>query len=125
MLNTKAEQFAPFVRRVAMRVFENFCMLLRRSIDARSAESVEEYAIIEAVMDKQGRLLSIQTEGPLRQRRRWPPTATCKRQRAKASSTAIRRPAPKPTTATFTSSSTRSVAAARRPRPRRSSATAH
>jgi hypothetical protein len=60
MLNTKAEQFAPFVRRVAVRVFENFRILLRRSIDARSAESVEEYATIEAIMDKQGRLLSIQ-----------------------------------------------------------------
>lgn len=60
MLNTKAEQFAPFVRRVAVRVFENFRILLRRSIDARGAESVEEYATIEAIMDKQGRLLSIQ-----------------------------------------------------------------
>lgn len=60
MLNTKAEQFAPFVRRVAVRVFENFRILLRRSIDSRSAESVEEYATIEAIMDKQGRLLSIQ-----------------------------------------------------------------
>jgi hypothetical protein len=60
MLNTKAEQFAPFVRRVAVRVFENFRILLRRSIDGRSAESVEEYATIEAIMDKQGRLLSIQ-----------------------------------------------------------------
>jgi hypothetical protein len=60
MLNTKAEQFAPFVRRVAVRVFENFRILLRRSIDARSAESVEEYATIEAIMDKQGRLVSIQ-----------------------------------------------------------------
>ncbi len=60
LLNTKAEQFAPFVRRVAVRVFENFRILLRRSIDSRSAESVEEYATIEAIMDKQGRLLSIQ-----------------------------------------------------------------
>jgi hypothetical protein len=62
MLNTKAEQFAPFVRRVAVRVFENFRILLRRSIDSRSAESVEEYATIEAIMDKQGRLLSIQAK---------------------------------------------------------------
>lgn len=60
MLNTKAEQFAPFVRRVAVRVFENFRILLRRSIDSRSAESVEEYATIEAIMDKHGQLLSIQ-----------------------------------------------------------------
>jgi hypothetical protein len=60
MLNTKAEQFAPFVRRVAVRVFENFRILLRRSVDGGRAEAVEEYATIEAIMDKQGRLLSIQ-----------------------------------------------------------------
>jgi hypothetical protein len=59
MLNTKAEQFAPFVRRVAVRVFEDFRILLRRSIDSRRADSTEEFATIEAVMDKQGRLLSI------------------------------------------------------------------
>ena len=69
MLNTKAEQFAPFVRRVAVRVFENFRILLRRSIDARSAESVEEFATIEAIMDKQGQPPVDPTEGPLRQRR--------------------------------------------------------
>lgn len=59
LLNTKAEQFAPFVRRVAVRVFENFRILLRRNLDTRRADSAEEFATIEAVMDKQGRLLSI------------------------------------------------------------------
>ena len=59
MLNNKAEQFAPFVRRVAMRVFENFWMTLRRSVGTGFAESVQEYAVIEAVMDKEGRLVSI------------------------------------------------------------------
>jgi hypothetical protein len=59
MLNTKAEQFAPFVRRVAMRVFENFWMSLRRSVDARFAESVKEYAVVEAVMDRHGKLLNV------------------------------------------------------------------
>jgi len=43
-----------------VRVFEEFRIRLRHSIDARSAESVEEFATIEAIMDKQGRLLSIQ-----------------------------------------------------------------
>jgi hypothetical protein len=62
LLNTKAEQFAPFVRRVAVRVFENFRILLRHSIDARRADAAEEFATIEAVMDKQGRLLSINTK---------------------------------------------------------------
>jgi hypothetical protein len=59
MLNTKAEQFAPFVRRVAVRVFENFWILLRRSVNSGVSQSVEESATIEAVMDRQGRLLAI------------------------------------------------------------------
>jgi hypothetical protein len=59
MLNTKAEQFAPFVRRVAMRVFENFWMTLRRNVGAGFAESVQEYAVVEAVMDKQGKFVSM------------------------------------------------------------------
>lgn len=59
LLNTKAEQFAPFVRRVAVRVFENFWILLRRSVSSGQVESVEEFATIEAVMDKQGQLLEI------------------------------------------------------------------
>jgi hypothetical protein len=59
MLNTKAEQFAPFVRRVAMRVFENFWMTLRRSVNGRFAESVKEYAVVEAVMDRSGKLMNV------------------------------------------------------------------
>ncbi|MFN8624535.1 MAG: hypothetical protein U0587_00880 [Candidatus Binatia bacterium] len=61
MLNTKADQFAPFVRRVAVRVFQNFVMLVRRSRDA-GRESTEEFATVEAVMDKSGRVLSIETK---------------------------------------------------------------
>ncbi|MCK6553495.1 hypothetical protein L6Q96_02745 [Candidatus Binatia bacterium] len=60
MLNTKAEQFAPFVRRVAVRVFENFRINLRRSVDAGRFDSSQEYASIEAVMDRQGQLVSIE-----------------------------------------------------------------
>jgi hypothetical protein len=60
MLNTKADQFAPFVRRVAVRVFQNFVMLVRRSRDT-GRESTEEFATVEAVMDKTGRVLSIET----------------------------------------------------------------
>lgn len=60
MLNTKAEQFAPFVRRVAVRVFENFRINLRRSVDAGRFDSSQEYASIEAVMDRNGQLVSIE-----------------------------------------------------------------
>ncbi|MBP1687576.1 MAG: hypothetical protein H6Q33_3719 [Deltaproteobacteria bacterium] len=61
MLNTKADQFAPFVRRVAVRVFQNFVMLVRRSRDT-GRESTEEFATVEAVMDKTGRVISIETK---------------------------------------------------------------
>ena len=59
LLNTKAEQFAPFVRRVAVRVFENFRIMLRRSLDAGRLQSGQEFATIEAVMDRQGQLIAI------------------------------------------------------------------
>jgi len=63
MLNTKADQFAPFVRRVAVRVFENFWILLRRSVSSGGVgQSVEEAATVEAVMDKQGNLVSLNTK---------------------------------------------------------------
>ena len=61
LLNTKAEQFAPFVRRVAVRVFENFIILLRRSY-ANGEVSAEEQVSVEAVMDKSGRLVSLTTK---------------------------------------------------------------
>jgi hypothetical protein len=61
LLNTKADQFAPFVRRVAVRVFQNFVMLVRRSRDS-GRDSTEEYATVEAVMDKTGRVLAIETK---------------------------------------------------------------
>jgi hypothetical protein len=61
LLNTKAEQFAPFVRRVAVRVFENFIILLRRSY-ANGEVSAEEEVSVEAVMDKSGRLVSLTTK---------------------------------------------------------------
>jgi hypothetical protein len=58
MLNTKADQFAPFVRRVAVRVFENFVIFLRRSSDNGQTAS-EESAVVEAIMDKTGRVVAI------------------------------------------------------------------
>ncbi len=62
LLNTKAEQFAPFVRRVAMRVFENFIISLRRTVYSSLQGAVQESVIIEAVMDKRGNLLNITTK---------------------------------------------------------------
>jgi hypothetical protein len=60
LLNTKAEMFAPFVRRVAVRVFENFVILLRRSYGETG--TTEEFAAVEAVMDRQGNLVKLITQ---------------------------------------------------------------
>lgn len=61
MLNTKADQFAPFVRRVAVRVFQNFVILVRRGYD-NGGEASDEYATVEAVMDKAGQLVALDTK---------------------------------------------------------------
>lgn len=65
LLNTKAEQFAPFVRRVAARIFEHLQISLRQA--ARSAAgSGREFAEVEAVMSKTGKLVGarvIQRQG--------------------------------------------------------------
>jgi hypothetical protein len=59
LLNTKAEKFAPFVRRVAARVFQHLEINLKRL--ARSignGGSGREYAAVEAIMSKKGELIS-------------------------------------------------------------------
>ncbi len=57
LLNTKAERFAPFVRRVAARVFQHLDIRLRQTARAGVASPGREYAVVEAVMDRQGRLV--------------------------------------------------------------------
>lgn len=58
MLNTKAAQFAPFVRRVAARVFQHLEINLRQQASATVAGSGREYAEVEAVMSKAGERIS-------------------------------------------------------------------
>ncbi|MCX8073289.1 MAG: hypothetical protein N3C12_12680 [Candidatus Binatia bacterium] len=57
LLNTKAERFAPFVRRVAARVFQHLDIRLRQTARAGNASAGREYAIVEAIMDRQGQLV--------------------------------------------------------------------
>ncbi len=57
LLNTKAERFAPFVRRVATRVFQHLDIRLRQAARAGNASAGREYAVVEAVMDREGRLV--------------------------------------------------------------------
>ena len=58
LLNTKADLFAPFVRRVAARVFEHLQIALRQAAQRASGGSGREYAQVEAVMSKTGQLMS-------------------------------------------------------------------
>jgi len=57
LLNTKAELFAPFVRRVAVRVFQNFWIALKKEITGAGL-TAEEAVEAEAVMDAQGEMIS-------------------------------------------------------------------
>jgi hypothetical protein len=58
LLNTKAEMFAPFVRRVAQRVFQNQIISLRREL-SRVAASSQETVSVEAIMNRRGQLVSV------------------------------------------------------------------
>ena len=58
LLNTKADLFAPFVRRVAQRVFQNQIISLRRNL-SHSGVSGQEAASVEAVMNRRGNLVSV------------------------------------------------------------------
>jgi hypothetical protein len=58
LLNTKAELFAPFVRRVAVRVFQNLLILLRRDLP-NFAGTTEETVALEAIMTRDGELASL------------------------------------------------------------------
>jgi hypothetical protein len=56
LLNTKAERFAPFVRRVALRVFQNLLISLRREL-SNATRSNEEAVSMEALMSRAGDLV--------------------------------------------------------------------
>jgi hypothetical protein len=58
LLNTKADLFAPFVRRVAVRVFQNLLIALRRDL-SRTGPSTREQVAAEAVMDERGDMVAV------------------------------------------------------------------
>lgn len=58
LLNTKASQFAPFVRRVAARVFQHLEIALRQAASMTVAGTGHEYAEVEAVMSPSGEFVS-------------------------------------------------------------------
>ncbi len=58
LLNTKAERFAPFVRRVAGRIFQHLDIRLRQAARSGIGSPGHEFAVVEAVMDRHGRFVS-------------------------------------------------------------------
>lgn len=58
MLNTKADLFAPFVRRVAGRVFENLDLAFSQLRNRRGMGRGRATATVEAIMDRNGRFVS-------------------------------------------------------------------
>lgn len=62
-LNTKAHRFAPFVRRVALRVFQHLIILQRKNLHINDVVAAREMSTIEAKLDANGTLkgLVIQT----------------------------------------------------------------
>jgi len=64
LLNTKADRFAPFVRRVGLRVFQTFSMEFKQQIYAGNVPQGRDNVEVEAVMTADGR----RTEVYLKQR---------------------------------------------------------
>lgn len=60
LLNTKAHQFAPFVRRVAVRVFQHLQIALLEAARRGAAGSGREVAVVRATMGTDGRFLRSQ-----------------------------------------------------------------
>ena len=59
-LNTKADRFAPFVRRVGTRVFENLLIEQRKQLDATEILSARNSTTIRAILSPQGKLKDLQ-----------------------------------------------------------------
>jgi outer membrane biosynthesis protein TonB len=59
MLNTKADRFAPFVRRVGLRVFQTFSMGFKQEIYAGTVPEGRENVEIEAVMTRDGKRVDV------------------------------------------------------------------
>ena len=58
-LNTKAHRFAPFVRRVAQRVFQHLVIDQRRNLQLDDVIAAKDWVTIEAKMTTQGELTGL------------------------------------------------------------------
>jgi TonB family protein len=60
MLNTKADRFAPFVRRVGTRVFQNLLIYQRRDLDVPEILAANAHVTVRALLDREGRLKDLE-----------------------------------------------------------------
>lgn len=60
MLNTKADRYAPFVRRVGTRVFQNLLIYQRRDLDAPDILAATQLVTVRALLDSTGKLKSLE-----------------------------------------------------------------
>ena len=62
MLNTKADRFAPFVRRVGTRVFQNLLIFQRQHLALNDIIAAHEAVTVRCLLDKEGRLKDVMVE---------------------------------------------------------------
>lgn len=62
MLNTKADRFAPFVRRVGTRVFQNLLIFQRQNLEASDIIAATDIVTAHVTLDANGRLKNLEVE---------------------------------------------------------------
>jgi len=62
MLNTKADRFAPFVRRVGTRVFQNLLIYQRQNLEASDILAANDVVTARVTLDAAGKLKSLEVD---------------------------------------------------------------
>lgn len=62
MLNTKADRFAPFVRRVGTRVFQNLLIFQRQNLEPSDIIAATDLVTVHVTLDAKGRLKNFEVE---------------------------------------------------------------
>ncbi len=62
MLNTKADRFAPFVRRVGTRVFQNLLIFQRHNLEPSDIIAANDVVTARVTLDRHGKLKSLKIE---------------------------------------------------------------
>jgi len=62
MLNTKADRFAPFVRRVGTRVFQNLLIYQRQNLEASDIIAANDLVTARVILDRSGKLKNLEIE---------------------------------------------------------------